>query len=63
MQGNNQVALGQATVNTANEFVKLTFKKDGEDYRLKSGDVLVVSGTATDNGKTFTTNPYKLTIK
>ena len=63
MQGNTEVASGQATVTTANEFVKLTFKKEGADYRLKSGDVLVVSGTATDNGKTFTTNPYKLTIK
>ena len=63
MQGNTEVASGQATVTTANEFVKLTFKNGGADYRLKSGDVLVVSGTATDNGKTFTTNPYKLTIK
>ena len=58
-----EVASGQATATTANEFVKLTFKKDGTDYRLKSRDVLVISGTAKDNGKTFTTNPYKVKIK
>ena len=63
MNNGAEVASGQATVITANEFVKLTFKKEGADYRLESGAVLVVSGTATDNGKTFTTNPYKLTIK
>ena len=63
MQGENEVASGQATVNKANDFVKLTFKKDGADYRLKSGDVLVVSGTATVDGKTYTTNPYTKDIK
>ena len=60
MNSNQQMSKATATLTTPGTFVKLTFENG---YKLKSGDVLVVSGTATDNGKTFTTNPYKLTIK
>lgn len=60
MNNNQQMSKATVTLTTPGTFVKLTFENG---YKLKSGDVLVVSGTATDNGKTFTTNPYKLTIK
>ena len=60
MNNNQQESKATVTLKTPGTFVKLTFENG---YKLKSGDVLVVSGTATDNGKTFTTNPYKLTIK
>ena len=60
MNNNQQMSKATATLTTPGTFVKLTFENG---YKLKSGDVLVVSGKATDNGKTFTTNPYKLTIK
>ena len=63
MNNGSEVASGQATVETANEFVKLRFKNNDADYRLKSGDVLVVSGTATVDGKIYTTNPYTKDIK
>lgn len=63
MNGENEVASGTAKVGQADQFVKLTFKKDGEDYRLQKGDELVISGTATVDGKTYTSNPYKRAIK
>ena len=55
-----EVATGTVTVATAGEFVKLTFS---QDYRLQSGDTLVISGTATEAGKTYTSNPFNRTIK
>ncbi len=63
MKGETEVASGTATVDTANKFVKLSFKKGEEAYKLKSGDVLVISGIATEEGKDFTTNPFKVRIK
>lgn len=56
----DEVATGTVTVATAGEFVKLTFS---QDYRLQSGDTLVISGTATEAGKTYTSNPFKRAIK
>lgn len=55
-----EVATGTVTVATAGEFVKLTFSKD---YRLQSGDTLVISGTATEGEKIYTSNPFKRAIK
>ena len=55
-----EVATGTVTVTTAEEFVKLTFS---QDYRLQSGDTLVISGTATEGEKIYTSNPFKRTIK
>lgn len=62
MNNGKEVASGTANVEQANQFVKLTFKKGGADYRLQSGDELVISGTATVDGKTYTSNPYKMDI-
>lgn len=58
--GTNDHPTGEATVDKAGKFVKLTFK---DNYKLQSGDVLVLKGTATEEGKEFTSNPYKLIIK
>lgn len=58
--GTNDHPTGEATINEAGKFVKLTFK---DNYKLQSGDVLVLKGTATKAGKEFTSNPYKLIIK
>lgn len=63
MNGENEVASGTANIVQADKFVKLTFKKDGADYRLQKGDELVISGTVTIGGKTYTSNPYKRAIK
>ena len=60
MNNGQEVSSASATVMTPNEFVKLTF---ANSYKLKSGDELVISGTATENGKTYTSNPYKRAIK
>lgn len=60
---NNQgaeVATATVRVTKAGEFVKLTFS---QDYRLQSGDTLVISGTASDGGKIYTSNPFKRAIK
>ena len=62
MNNGNEVASGTAKVEQADQFVRLTFKKDGADYRLQEGDELVISGTATVDGKTHTSNPFKLDI-
>ena len=62
MNGGNEVASGMATVQQADQFVKLTFKNNGADYRLQKGDELVISGTATENGKIYTSNPFKMDI-
>ena len=56
----DEVATGTVKVAAAGEFVKLTFS---QDYRLQSGDTLVISGTATEAGKTYTSNPFNRTIK
>ena len=58
MNNGSEVAQGTVNVETADKFVKLTFKNNGSDYKLQSGDVLVVNGTVTVDGKTYTTNPY-----
>lgn len=63
MNGGVEVASGTANIVQADQFAKLTFKKDGADYRLQKGDELVISGTATVDGKTYTSNPYKRAIK
>ena len=63
MNGGVEVASGTANIVQADKFVKLTFKKDGADYRLQKGDELVISGTVTIGGKTYTSNPYKRAIK
>lgn len=55
-----EVATGTVKVTTAGEFVKLTFS---QDYRLQSGDTLVISGKATEGEKTYTSNPFKRAIK
>lgn len=61
LNGTNDHPTGEATVDEAGKFVKLRFNNN---YKLQSGDVLVLKGTATDDdGKTFTSNPYKLIIK
>ena len=57
--GTNDHPTGEATIKEAGKFVKLTF----DNYKLQSGDVLVLKGTATEDGKEFTSNPYKLIIK
>ena len=60
MNNGQEVSSASATVMTPNEFVKLTF---ANSYKLKSGDELVISGTATENGKTYTSNPYERAVK
>lgn len=60
MHDGQEVSDATATVITADVFSKVSF---ANGYRLKSGDELVISGTATDNGKTYTSNPYKRAIK
>lgn len=63
MNNGSEVAQGSANVRQADEYVKLTFNKDGSDYRLKSGDVLEISGLLTEGTKAYTSNPYKVRIK
>lgn len=60
MNNGQEVSDATATVMTADAFVKVSF---ANGYRLKSGDELVISGTASENGKTYTSNPYKRAIK
>ena len=60
MNGGQEITTAEATVETANEFVKVKFENG---YALKSGDELVISGTATEGGKTYTSNPFKRAIK
>ena len=59
-------ASGMAIVNTAGEFVKLTFKDVNDknaDYKLKSGEKLVIKGEVTIDDKLYTTNPKQISIK
>ena len=64
MNGNTEQASGTVTVQTAGEYVKLTFTKtDGSEYALQSGDELVIDGILKDNGKIYTSNPYMRLIK
>lgn len=59
-QDDSEKCSAQTTVPTKDTFVKVTFP-DG--YKLKAGDRIVVSGTCTEAGKTYTTNPRILDIK
>ena len=64
MKGNQEQASGTVTIQTADIFEKLTFtKSDGSEYRLESGDELVIEGRLTEGGKTYTSNPYMVSIK
>lgn len=64
MKGNQEQASGTVTIQTADTFEKLTFTKpDGSEYRLESGDELVIEGRLTEGGKTYTSNPYMVSIK
>lgn len=58
MRNGSELETATATIQTAGTFERVNFTN-----RLASGDVLFISGTATDNGKTFTTNPYNRKIK
>ena len=60
MNNNAEVATGTVTVDEAGKFEKLTFNSN---YKLQPGDVLVISGIATEGGKEFTSNPFKVRIK
>lgn len=60
MNNGQEVSSASATVTAPNTFVKVRFNNG---YALKSGDELVISGTATENGKTYTSNPFKMDIK
>ncbi|MFR8927747.1 hypothetical protein, partial [Peptoniphilus senegalensis] len=60
MNNGQEVSSASATVTAPNTFVKVKF---ANGYALKSGDELVISGTATENGKTYTSNPFKMDIK
>lgn len=60
MNNGQEVSSASATVTAPNTFVKVKF---ANGYALKSGDELVISGTATEDGKTYTSNPYKRAIK
>ena len=59
MNNGQEVSSASATVTAPNTFVKVRFNNG---YALKSGDELVISGTATENGKTYTSNPFKMDI-
>lgn len=59
MNNGQEVSSASATVTAPNTFVKVRFNNG---YALKSGDELVISGTATENGKTYTSNPFKRDI-
>ena len=60
MNNGKEVSSASATVTAPNTFVKVRFNNG---YALKSGDELVISGTATENGKTYTSNPYERAVK
>ena len=60
MNNGQEVSSASATVTAPNTFVKVRFNNG---YALKSGDELVISGTATENGKTYTSNPYERAVK
>ena len=59
MNNGQEVSSASATVTAPNTFVKVRFNNG---YALKSGDKLVISGTASENGKTYTSNPFKRDI-
>ena len=59
-QDGGEKSSATATVQTKDTFVKATF---ANSYKLKAGDRIVVSGTCTEAGKTYTTNPRILDIK
>lgn len=59
-QDGSEKSSATATVQTKDTFVKAVF---ANGYKLKAGDRIVVSGTCTEAGKTYTTNPQILDIK
>lgn len=59
-QDGGEKSSATATVQTNGTFVKAVF---ANGYKLKAGDRIVVSGTCTEAGKTYTTNPQILDIK
>ncbi|MDY3118358.1 MAG: hypothetical protein SOW18_02335 [Peptoniphilus sp.] len=59
-QDNSELSTATVTAAKAGTYVKATF---ANGYKLKSGDRIVVSGTCTEAGKTYTTNPRILDIK
>lgn len=59
-QDGGEKSSATATVQTNGTFVKAVF---ANGYKLKAGDRIVVSGTCTEAGKTYTTNPRILDIK
>ena len=59
-QDGSEKSSATATVQTNGTFVKAVF---ANGYKLKAGDRIVVSGTCTEAGKTYTTNPQILDIK
>lgn len=66
--GNQELARGEATVTTANGYVRLALKvTGGAAYRLKKGDRIHITCEApgTENGKniTYTTNPFDIFVR
>lgn len=59
-QDGSERSSATATVKTKDVFVKAVF---ANGYKLQAGDRIVVSGTCTEAGKKYTTNPWILDIK
>lgn len=58
MRNGSEVETKTITLTEANTFERITF-----DNELKSKDILVVSGIATEGSKNYTTNPYEKLVK
>lgn len=58
MRNGSEVEIKTITLEEANKFKRITF-----DNELKSKDILVVSGIATEGSKNYTTNPYEKLVK
>ncbi|MBU5670192.1 hypothetical protein KQI68_10155 [Peptoniphilus sp. MSJ-1] len=61
-EGNNIVLEQTLTLKDANKYEKITFMKDGQSYKLKSGQELEIKGSCVEDSKIYTTNPFKLLI-
>lgn len=59
-QDGSELSSASTTVQTKDTFVKAVF---ANGYKLKAGDRIVVSGTCTEAGKTYTTNPRIMDVK
>lgn len=59
-QDGSELSSASTTVQTKDTFVKAVF---ANGYKLKAGDRIVVSGTCTEAGKTYTTNPWIMDVK